>query len=79
MTMKTIPAGEFKARCLKLMDEVAERRIRVRITKKGRPVAELVPLEAEGDDPAGCLAGRLEILGDLVAPVVPAEDWDALG
>ena len=42
----TIPAGEFKAKCLKLLDEVAEKRETLVITKHGKPVAQLVPMPA---------------------------------
>ena len=38
--MKTVPAGEFKARCLRIMEEVRTKRVSVLITKKGRPVAK---------------------------------------
>ena len=69
--MKTIAAGEFKAKCLKLMDEVKKKRVTVLITKNGRPVAKLVPPDDEGlHDVLGCLEGKLEILGDVVEPVV---------
>lgn len=45
MTMKTIPAGEFKTHCLRIMDEVRSRRETVLITKKGVAVAKLIPVE----------------------------------
>ena len=47
--MKTMPAGEFKARCLRVMEEVKKYRTPVLITKKGRPVAKLVPTRRAGD------------------------------
>ena len=78
-TMKTIAAGEFKAKCLKLMDEVKKTRVTVLITKKGHPVAKLVPADEEASaEVLGCLEGKLEILGDLVEPVVEPEDWEAI-
>jgi len=76
--MKTIPAGQFKARCLRLMDEVRTTREPVLITKKGRPVAKLVPAEAQPEDIFGCLKDEIKIVGDIESPVVPLEDWDAL-
>jgi prevent-host-death family protein len=75
--MKTIPAGEFKAKCLKLMDEVRSQRSTIVITKKGRPVAKLTPPDEPAEEVLGCLAGKLEILGDITAPVVAPEDWEA--
>jgi prevent-host-death family protein len=68
-----IPAGEFKAKCLKLMDQVARSREPIVITKRGKPVAKLVPPdEAEARAPLfGYLAGTVSIQGDIVnAPEV---------
>jgi prevent-host-death family protein len=76
--MKIMPAGQFKARCLKVMDEVRSTREPVVITKKGRPVAKLVPAEGPPEDVFGCMKGEVEIVGDIVAPAVPLEDWDVL-
>jgi prevent-host-death family protein len=76
--MRTIAAGQFKARCLRLMDEVRATREAVLITKKGRPVAKLVPAESQVGDIFGCLRDEIKIMGDIESPVVPLEDWDAL-
>jgi prevent-host-death family protein len=74
--MKTIPAGQFKARCLKIMDEVQSTREPVVITKKGRPVAKLVANDTKPKDVFGCMRGEIEIVGDIVSPAVPLEDWE---
>ena len=76
--MKTIPAGKFKAQCLRVMDRVQATRVPVLITKRGKPVAKLVPADDFGSEVFNSLKGKIEILGDIVSPVVPAEDWDAL-
>jgi len=73
--MKTIPASRFKAQCLKIMDEVKARREPVVITKKGKPVARLLPVDEPGRDVFGCLAGELEIAGDITAPVITPSAW----
>jgi len=78
MVTKTIAAGTFKARCLRLMDEVQATRVPLVITKKGRPVAKLVPADGPPKDIFGCMRGQLEILGDIESPVTPLEDWEAL-
>lgn len=65
---RSIPAGEFKTHCLKLMDEVAARHAEIVITKYGRPVARLVPVDAEAPDSFGALRGTVTYLGDIVAP-----------
>jgi prevent-host-death family protein len=76
---KTIPAGEFKAKCLKLMDEVEKTGEELVITKRGKPVAKLVPAEDAPDRQPpllfGCLKGTVEILGDIVEPVIDP-DWE---
>jgi prevent-host-death family protein len=76
--MKTMPAGEFKARCLKVMDDVQLTREAVVITKKGRPVAKLVPAGSPSDDFLGKLSGVMKIVGDVTQPLDEAEVWDAL-
>ena len=76
--MKKMPAGEFKARCLAVMDSVQKTKETVLITKRGRAVAKLIPAD---DAPApflGRLEGIVKITGDIESPVVPAETWDAL-
>lgn len=75
--MKTMPAGKFKAHCLKVMDQVRARREPVIITKKGVPVAKLVPTGEPRSDLFGCMVGTAEILGDIEAPVVPSRTWKA--
>jgi prevent-host-death family protein len=76
--MKTVAAGEFKAQCLKIMDRVNLTREPVIITKKGRPVAKLVPADAQARDFLGCLAGIVEVVGDIESPVEPPEAWEVL-
>jgi prevent-host-death family protein len=76
--MRIIAAGRFKAECLRIMDEVNSTRQPVTITKKGRPVAKLVPTDATPKDIFGCMKGRIEIVGDIMAPLVDPEDWEGL-
>ncbi|MBI4246716.1 MAG: type II toxin-antitoxin system Phd/YefM family antitoxin [Candidatus Rokubacteria bacterium] len=76
--MKTMPAGEFKARCLRVMEEVKKYRTPVVITKKGKPVAKLVPADEPADKLFGCMAGSGKIVGDIEAPVFPPKAWNAM-
>lgn len=76
--MKTMAAGEFKAKCLQVMDQVRSTRTPVVITKRGKPIAKLVPAEESRSSAFDSLKGKIEILGDIVSPVVPLEDWEAL-
>jgi antitoxin (DNA-binding transcriptional repressor) of toxin-antitoxin stability system len=60
------------------MDEVRSTREPVVITKKGRPVAKLVPADGQPDNVFGCMRGEVEVIGDIVSPAVPLEDWEIL-
>ena len=69
---KIVAAGEFKAKCLHLLDEVARQRTPLVITKRGKPVAKLVPIDDKPVDIYGRMAGTVRILGDIVSPL---DDW----
>ncbi len=72
----TIAAGEFKTHCLQLTDQVHEQHRSFIITKRGNPVAKLVPIDEDAPVPVfGCMKGRARIEGDLVAPT--GELWNA--
>jgi prevent-host-death family protein len=70
---RRIPAAEFKAKCLRLMDEVAKRRLPIVITKRGKPVAKLVPIDQKPIDLFGYMAGTIEIRGDIISPIDDVE------
>ena len=70
--MKTIGAAQFKEQCLALLDEVGPEGIV--ITKHGKPVAKLIPIEVESASLIGSLRGRMAIKGDLLST---GERWDA--
>jgi prevent-host-death family protein len=78
MIMKTIPAGKFKVHCLAIMDEVQAKRQAVVITKRGKPVAKLVPVEQEKDDIFGFFKGKIKVTGDIVSPALSPEEWGDL-
>jgi prevent-host-death family protein len=73
---RTMPAGLFKSKCLAVMDEVQAKCESVIITKHGKPVAKLVPVDPEQDDFYGFMKGKGKILGDIVSPIIPPEDWE---
>jgi antitoxin (DNA-binding transcriptional repressor) of toxin-antitoxin stability system len=73
--IRTIPAGEFKAKCLQLMDEVKEHNLRVAITKRGKAVCHLIAAPAE-EKAFRSVVGRspnIKILGDIVSPL--PQEW----
>ncbi len=73
--MKTIKASEFKAKCLKIMDEVAATGEPVVITKNGVPVARLVPARERPKTIFGAMKGSILYMGDVVSPI--GEEWEA--
>ena len=72
---RTIKASEFKAKCLKLMDEVAESGEEIVITKNGRPVSRLTPYRKKPKAPFGRYRDQIRILGDIVQPL--DVEWEA--
>lgn len=76
-----MPVSKFKATCLAVLQRVKRSRKPVRITRFGKPVADVVP----PGPPAvpgrwlGAMTGRVEITGDVVAPILDGESWSALG
>ena len=73
--METIPAGKFKAQCLALLDEVAQTNESLIITKHGKPVAKLVPLDSEKDDTDAQLRHLATFVGDILSPI--DDEWEA--
>jgi prevent-host-death family protein len=68
-----IPTSEFKANCLRLMDEVARRRQPIVITKRGKPIATLVAIDGKPIDRFGYMAGTIKIIGDIISPL--DQEW----
>jgi len=78
VNVRSIQASQFKARCLAILDEVASTGEPVLILKRGRPVARLMPPTAE-TFPQDELAGTVEIVGDVMEPILPPYEWEAEG
>jgi len=71
----TIAAGEFKAKCLKLLDQVAEERKTLVITKHGEPVAQVTAIPAQ-ENIVGSMKGSVLWMGDIISPI--DVEWDAM-
>jgi prevent-host-death family protein len=71
----TIAAGEFKAKCLKLIDQVSETRKPLVITKRGKPVVEVIPIASKGDL-IGSMRGSVLWEGDIISPL--DVEWEAM-
>jgi prevent-host-death family protein len=80
MVMIEIAISEFKARCLAILEQVRRSRQPVRITRHGKPVAEVVPPApiTERSKMMGSMKDRAVILGDIVSPVSDEDDWEVL-
>ena len=76
IAMRKIKASEFKVKCLAIIDEVERTGRAVVITKKGKPVATLVPHRASRPKVLGLLRDRLFITGDIISPI--DVEWDAI-
>ena len=72
---RTIKASDFKATCLRLMDDVAKSGDEIVITKNGRPTARLVPYRKQFRDWFGADRGSIEIPGDIISPI--DVEWEA--
>jgi prevent-host-death family protein len=74
--VRSIPAGEFKAKCLALMDEVERTGEPLVITKRGKPVARLVAERPRPESVFGLMKDSVVIKGDIISPL--AEPWEVL-
>ncbi len=74
MVMKKIAAGEFKARCLTLMEDVRSTREPLVVTKRGKPMVKLVPADDEKDDFIGRLEGVFRVVGDIESSI---DGWES--
>ena len=73
---RVFTASEFKAKCLKIMDEVAETGERVVITKRGKPVAELTQVRELRPPIFGALKDTIVYVGDITSPI--DVEWKAM-
>jgi prevent-host-death family protein len=73
--MRKMGAGEFKTHCLSLMEEVRSTREPLIITKRGKPVAKLVPVDNKEPDFIGRLKGVFRAMGDIESPI--PDEWES--
>lgn len=77
--MKEIAISEFKAKCLSLLDQVQKTKEPIRVTRRGRAIAEVVPPSpVPAADWIGSMRDEIEILGDIIGPANDEDDWEAL-
>ena len=73
---RKINAAAFKARCLALIDEVAETGRPITVTKRGKAKVQIVAVREKPKTLIGCAKGMFTIVGDIVGPIVDPEEWD---
>jgi prevent-host-death family protein len=78
--IQEIAISKFKAKCLSLLEEVSKTKTPLRVTRRGKPIADVVPTSTEEDERGwiGSMSGSVDILGDVVSPVIDMEDIEAL-
>jgi len=78
--MQEIAISEFKAKCLALLERVEKTKQPIRITRHGKPVAEVVPAAPMVDRAAlmGSMRNSIKILGDIISPASDEDEWEAL-
>ena len=78
--MEEVSISEFKAKCLAILEQVRKTKKPIRITRFGKPVAEVVPPspDKKRGNWLGCMKGRMEILGDIMSPATDPEEWEVL-
>jgi prevent-host-death family protein len=73
--MEFLSVSEFKATCLAVLEDISQQKKRVIITKRGKPIAEVIPFENNHEDIA--LKDTVTFIGDIISPVAE-DDWEAL-
>jgi prevent-host-death family protein len=78
--MEKIAISKFKATCLAVLERVRKTRKPVLVTRRGEPIAEVLPppLPAKPTKFVGSRAGTIRIVGDIISPAVDESEWEAL-
>jgi prevent-host-death family protein len=78
--MKEVAISVFKAKCLDLLQQVQKTRKPIRVTRFGKPVAEIIPPSPQAGpaDWIGSMKDTMKIVGDIVSPANDESDWEAL-
>jgi antitoxin (DNA-binding transcriptional repressor) of toxin-antitoxin stability system len=78
--MQEIAISEFKAKCLALLEQVSKTNTPLRILKRGKPIVDVFPALPASPESGwmGSMSGSIEIIGDIVSPVIELTDIEAL-
>jgi prevent-host-death family protein len=77
---ETIPISKFKATCLRLLDNVKKTGKSILVTRKGEPIALVIPPPPppKPEQWLGCMKDRITVTGDIISPVMDEEKWEVL-
>ena len=78
--MREVAISELKAKCLSLLEEVSKTKIPLRVTRRGKPIADVVPASSETEERSwiGSMSDSIDIVGDIVSPVIDVDIIEAL-
>jgi prevent-host-death family protein len=77
--MKQIAVSTFKAKCLAILDEIYKTKRPVQVTRRGKPIAEVIPPSTvTPQDWMGSMKSKMEIIGDIVSPATDPDEWEVL-
>ncbi len=78
--IREIAISKFKARCLSLLEEVSKTRTPLRVTRRGKAIADVIPTSSDAEERSwiGSMSGSIDIVGDIVSPVIDIEAIEAL-
>jgi prevent-host-death family protein len=78
--MKEIAISEFKAKCLGLLEQVQKTKTPIRVTRFGKPIADVIPPgpETRSSDWIGSMKDKMKIVGDIISPATDEKDWEVL-
>jgi antitoxin (DNA-binding transcriptional repressor) of toxin-antitoxin stability system len=78
--MNSIPISKFKATCLAALERVRKTGQPLRVTRFGKPIADIMPPAVEAPPPSwlGGMAGTARLVGDVTTPSGELAPWDAL-
>ena len=79
-SIQEVAISEFKAKCLALLEEVDKTKVSLRVTRRGRPIAEVIPTSPNMEERnwLGLMSDSMEITGDVVSPVIDIQEIEAL-
>ena len=78
--IQVIAISKFKAECLSLLEEVSKTRTPLRVTRRGKPLADVIPASSEEGERSwiGSMSGSVDIVGDIISPIIDIEAIEAL-